>query len=247
MKLLQFTDTHLTGTAGEQMRGVDPAATLDRCLAHARQRHPDPDAILLTGDLVQDDPAGYALLRERFAGSAVPVHYLPGNHDLPAAMHEALAGPPFVAATATRYGPWLLLMLDSTVPGHAHGRLPEPELEALAAALAANPDAHVLATLHHAPVLHGSRWLDTMVIENAATLLAMLRRHGGVRGLLWGHVHQALDRQLDGMRLMSTPSTCVQFVAGSDDFALDDAPPAYRWLELGDNGAIRTGLEWVAA
>ena len=44
-----------------RVRDVATAATLARCLAHARRRHPRPDAVLLTGDLVHDDPALFAL------------------------------------------------------------------------------------------------------------------------------------------------------------------------------------------
>ncbi len=245
MRLLQFTDTHLTGTAGDLMRGVDPGATLDRCLAHARQRHPAPDAWLLTGDLVQDDAGGYRALRERFDPSPVPVHYLPGNHDLHPEMHAALAAPPYVRSLATRYGPWLLLMLDSTVPNSADGHVSEAELGRLEQALSAHADAHVLACLHHAPIAHGSRWLDRMIVGNAEVLFERLRLHGGVRGVLWGHVHQALDEVEGSFRLMATPSTCVQFLPESDDFALDARPPAYRWLVLGDDGSIDSGVEWV--
>ena len=49
------------------------------------------------------------------------------------------------------------------------------------------------------------------------------------------------------MRLMGTPSTCMQFEQEADEFSLDSRPPAYRWLELGDDGSLETGIEWVNA
>ena len=39
-----------------RVRGVATAATLARCIAHAKRRHPKPDVLVLTGDLVHDDP-----------------------------------------------------------------------------------------------------------------------------------------------------------------------------------------------
>jgi Icc protein len=48
------------------------------------------------------------------------------------------------------------------------------------------------------------------------------------------------------IRLMGTPSTCMQFAQDADEFEVDVRPPAYRWIELGDDGGIETGLEWVA-
>jgi Icc protein len=47
------------------------------------------------------------------------------------------------------------------------------------------------------------------------------------------------------IRLMGTPSTCMQFAQDADEFEVDHRPPAYRWLELGADGGIETGIEWV--
>jgi len=228
-----------------RVRGVATAATLARCVAHAKQRHPRPGAVLLTGDLVHDDPAGYAALAAQFRDAGAPVHCLPGNHDDPADVKRALDAAPFVQGFATRYGRWMLVMLDSTVRGQHGGFLAGSELARLDAALEAQPDAFALVCLHHHPVPHGSGWLDELMLANADDFFAVLARHGGVRGLAWGHTHQPFDGTRGRIRLMGTPSTCMQFAQDADQFEVDDRPPAYRWIELGDDGAIETGIEWV--
>jgi Icc protein len=119
-----------------RVRGVATAETLARCVAHAGLHHPKPDALILTGDLAHDDPGGYALLRERFAGAGAPVHCLPGNHDEAIAVREALDGAPFIHDFARRYGDWLVLMLDSTVAGSHGGHLDREELARLDVAAA---------------------------------------------------------------------------------------------------------------
>jgi Icc protein len=243
--VLQFTDPHLTGSPDVQVRGVATMATLERCVRHARRRHPRPRAVLLTGDLVHDDPAGYAALRERFRDADAPVNCLPGNHDDPAEVRRALDGAPFVHALATSYGGWLIVMLNSTIPGEHGGRLAPDELARLDAALAASDGSHALVCLHHHPVPHDSPWLDELMLDNAPELFAVLARHGGVRGLAWGHTHQPFEGMHGHIRLMGTPSTCMQFTQNSDEFEVDNRPPAYRWLELGDDGGIETGVEWV--
>ena len=245
MRLLQFTDTHLLGKPGVAVRGVATDVTLVRCLAHARRRHPAPRALLLTGDLVQDDREGYIRVREQFAGAGVPVHCLPGNHDLPAELRSRLAGPPFVHDLENRYDDWLIAMLDSTVAGAHHGHLAAAEIARLDAVLAKNADAHALVCLHHHPVPHGSPWLDALMLDNSAELFAVLAGHPGVRGLLWGHVHQALDGVRGKIRLMGTPSTCMQFEPDAEEFNVDSRPPAYRWIDLGRDGKLETGIEWV--
>jgi Icc protein len=229
------------------VRGVATDATLARCVAHAQRRHPAPRAVLLTGDLVHDDIGGYAALRARFAASRSPVHCLPGNHDTSEDVRRELAGPPFVHEFAVRYDAWLVVMLDSTVAGANHGHLQAEELERLDRALAANADAYALVCLHHQPVPHGSRWLDELMLDNAPELFSVLAQHSGVRGLAWGHTHQPFEGMHGRVRLMGTPSTCMQFTQNAEEFEVDTRPPAYRWLELEDEGGIETGIEWVDA
>jgi Icc protein len=48
-----------------------------------------------------------------------------------------------------------------------------------------------------------------------------------------------------GVRLLSVPSTCVQFKPLSDDFAIDDLSPGYRWFDLYPNGDIVTQVSRV--
>jgi Icc protein len=245
VRVLQFTDPHLPGTPGAHIRGVATEETLARCVAHAAMRHARPGALLLTGDLVHDDAGGYRALRERFAHSKAPVHCLPGNHDDPSAARRSLDGAPFVHDLATRYGNWLVVMLDSTVPRADHGHLAGDELSRLDAALAAHADAHALVCLHHHPVPHGSPWLDELMLDNAQELFDVIARHATVRALAWGHTHQPYDGMHGRVRLMGTPSTCMQFAQNSAEFAVDARPPAYRWLELDDAGKVETGIEWV--
>ena len=230
-----------------RVRGVATAETLSRCVAHAGLHHPAPDAVLLTGDLAHDDPRGYGLLRERIEGLGAPVHCLPGNHDEAVAVRDALAGPPFVHDFARRYGDWLLVMLDSTVAGEHGGHLDREELARLDVALSAQPAAYSIVCLHHHPVPHGSRWLDELMLDNAGEFFEVLDRHPGVRGVAWGHTHQPFEGSRGHVRLMGTPSTCMQFAQNADEFAVDSRPPAYRWLTLGKRGDVETGVEWVEA
>jgi 3',5'-cyclic-AMP phosphodiesterase len=245
VRLLQLTDLHLYGAAAGALRGVVTWPALEGAIAHALAHRSPWDALLITGDLVQDDPAGYDRVRVLFGSSDVPVYCIPGNHDEPVAMRAALAEPPFQVGGTALLGGWQLVMLDSYLQGMASGRLSDDELARLDAALASHPDRHALVCLHHHPVRMGSRWLDRVGLENADALFAVLDRHSQVRTLLWGHVHQAYDGRRQGVRLLATPSTCAQFQPGSDGFAIDPRPPAYRWLDLHDDGRVETGVEWV--
>jgi Icc protein len=246
VRLVQFTDLHLSGEESGQVRGVATRDTFRRCLSHARRHGPPADAILLTGDLVQDDARGYHALAEILGDEAVPVHCLPGNHDLPADMARVLDRAPFDLSPVLRLDGWTLVMLDGAIPGVHHGELPRESLGFLDETLGRFADTHALVVLHHQPVPVGAAWLDAIGLANGPELMEVVARHRNVRGLLWGHVHQAFDEVVDGVMLMATPSTCFQFVPRSD-YAVDDRPPGYRWLQLQPDGRIETGVVWVGA
>ena len=160
-------------------------------------------------------------------------------------MTRALAQPPFQVGGTCALGCWTIVLLDTWVENCAGGSLGEAQLEALDAGLRACRDRHVLVALHHQPIAMQSRWLDAVGLTDMAELGAVMERHANVRGVLWGHVHQALDTFVGGVRYMATPSTCMQFMPLLDDFGIDPRPPAYRILELGSDGSIATEVVWV--
>jgi Icc protein len=90
-----------------------------------------------------------------------------------------------------------------------------------------------------------SEWLDQVGLSDANEFMALVREHPNVRGVLWGHVHQSLDRFVQGVRFMASPATCAQFLPGSREFAIDTRPPGYRLLELRPDGTIATEVCWL--
>jgi 3',5'-cyclic-AMP phosphodiesterase len=247
IRLIQFTDPHLYSDEGEELRGVTTLPALTAALAQARARDWPPDALLLTGDLVQDDPGGYRHLRRLFGSLGVPVLAIPGNHDEPQAMRRELAASPFVLGGFVDMGRWRIVLLDSCIPGSAAGAVSPAALAGLETALASAGTRHCLVCLHHHPVPMASRWLDQVGLTNAAEFLQTIDTHSNVRAIVWGHVHQSYDALRKGVRLLATPSTCAQFLPRSDDFAVDQLPPGYRTLELLADGSLLTEVVWVAS
>ena len=224
VKLIQVTDPHLFADPVGRLRGVLTLNALQDTLRAAADDIRDAFAVLTTGDLVQDDPGGYARFREAMGGLGKPVLCIPGNHDEAPALRQALQGAPFQVG----------------------GQLAASELDALEAALAASPDRHALIALHHHPVTMHSHWLDTVGLTNAAEFFAVLDRHPQVRGIVFGHVHQAFEHVRRGVRILGTPSTCAQFLPRAHDFAVDNLPPAYRVLNLEPDGRLESQVAWLS-
>jgi Icc protein len=244
MQVLQITDPHLYGNAGGRLRGVETDSSLRNVLDDAFAHCPDYAAILVTGDLVQDDHSGYLRFRSIFGNLPKPVLCIPGNHDDPPAMRRELRGAPFQVCGTHAIAGWQFIMLDSYEAGQVGGRLARTELDRLDRALA-DSAAHAMVCLHHHPVDMGSDWIDGIGLANAAEFWELIDSHPHVRAVAWGHVHQAYDGMRRGVRLFATPSTGAQFLPGSARYALDSRPPAYRRFELHADGAIDSEVRWV--
>lgn len=247
LTLLQLSDTHLHAAEDSRMRGVTTHLTFLAALEHARADSRWPaDAVLVTGDIVQDESrAGYERFRDIMAALGVPVWCIPGNHDDPKLMDDILGSAPFKVGGDVRLGSWSIVLLNTFLTGEDAGGLGEARLDGLRAALQANADQHVLICMHHHPLPMGSAWLDGVALRDASRFLEIVDAYDNVRAVVWGHVHQASDRQRGTVRFLSTPSTCSQFLPGSEFFAIDSQPPGLRWLELHDDGSIDTHVDWV--
>ena len=242
---MQFTDQHLFGDPARALRGVVTLPALRATLSAARSDIANSEAILATGDLVNDDPGGYESFRTEFSALGKPVLCIPGNHDDLPAMRAALSEPPFQLGGVYDAGNWRTILLDSTIPGETGGALSRDSLQFLEDALASAPQRHALICLHHHPIPMRSRWLDTVGLANGEAMVALLKRFSNVRAVVFGHVHQQLDRDWQGVRMIATPSTCSQFKPLSDEFALDNQPPAWRTLALHADGRLETELRWL--
>jgi 3',5'-cyclic-AMP phosphodiesterase len=247
LKLLQISDTHLHAAADSRMRGVTTYSTFLSVLEHAkRDRRWPVDAILATGDIVQDESrAGYERFRTSLEPLGVPVYSIPGNHDDPKLMSEILASGPFQLGGELRRGAWSVILLSTFLAGEDAGGLGPARLQGLKQALAAHSTQHVLVAMHHHPLPMGSAWLDGVALRDAAAFWSIIDAHKQVRGVVCGHVHQEGDHTRNDVRFLSTPSTCAQFLPGNEFFALDDRPPGLRWIELYADGRIETEVAWV--
>ena len=77
LRLIQFTDPHLYGSETETLRGIATLPALEAALADAQRSSAwPPDVVLVTGDLVQDDPTRLQAHPSHVwtSGYAGPVH-----------------------------------------------------------------------------------------------------------------------------------------------------------------------------
>lgn len=243
MWILHITDTHLYADPKGELLGVNTlesmVSVLDTALKNLPQR---PDLLLVTGDLVHDaSEEGYRNFAQAVLSTGLPVYCIPGNHDNVTVLEQTLQPLGIQVSGYHEFDHWQLFCMDSTIPDKEGGRLRQQDLQQLTQTLEQNSKP-ALIIMHHQPSPVGSAWIDSMAIENENELMAAIKDHQQVKSILFGHVHQTVDTQSNNVRLLATPSTCIQFTPNRDNFHIDTRPPAYRVLALSADGNIDTCL-----
>ncbi|HVN43330.1 MAG TPA: metallophosphoesterase [Steroidobacteraceae bacterium] len=248
VRIVQFSDLHLLADPQGTVRGARTLPRLQACLEHARRNAFPADALVLSGDLVQDDLAAYGTVELLFDNLDIPVLLIPGNHDVPDEMQRRFARAPFRFGGCHRLGAWAVVLLDSWFAEalDGEGRLGPARLAELESTLHGLEAEHACLIIHHPPIPLEAAGMDRLRLQDGEQLLAAVGRHPKVRAVAWGHAHQSLDVYRPGpLRLMCSPATSMQFKPRVDGFVIDERPPGYRVIDLQADGGIATEVVWL--
>lgn len=229
--LAQLSDPHI----GARWGAGDPIASLAAAVESVHSMRPQPDAVLVSGDLADNaTDAEYEQVRELLAPLQAPLYVLPGNHDDRRALHRHF-GLPGAHGEPVQYsvdlGPLRLVVLDTTRPGEDPGALDAGRLGWLEAELAGAPEVPTLLAMHHPPLVTGIPAWDEfgLAATDRRALGEVVARHAHVRRLVAGHLHRAMTAELAGRPVVSAPSTYVQarLDFGAEGFELASEPAGF--------------------
>jgi 3',5'-cyclic AMP phosphodiesterase CpdA len=217
--ICQISDLHIK--AGGRLSGgvVDTAAMFRACVAHVGALPQRPDAVLLTGDLVDlGRPEEYALLRELIAPLDMPVHLIPGNHDDRAVLcasfpdHAYLPRDGGFVQYALEEYPVRIVALDTVIPREGGGRLCAERLAWLDRTLAAAPARPTLVMMHHPPFRTFIGHMDAIGLDGADGFRDVIARHPQVERVLCGHLHRPIQARVAHVIASTCPSPAHQIV-----------------------------------
>lgn len=242
--IVQLSDIHV------REDDAGPAQRLRAALRGVGALLPRPDALLLSGDLVDEpSPAAYARVRSLVGETGLPVHALPGNHDDRALLRGAFgsphAEPGAPVCFASRCGAIRLVGLDSTEPGHEAGALGQARLAWLERTLGEDRATPTLLALHHPPVLTGVGRMDAIALAapDREALASLLGEHPQVGAVTCGHVHTTMTTAYAGRALLVCPavnSTLALDLRADAELAFDTGGPlrGYAAHELVDGRIV---------
>jgi 3',5'-cyclic AMP phosphodiesterase CpdA len=234
MILCQISDLHIKVQGKKSYRVVDTAESLRRCVAHIMALKQRPDAMVITGDLVDFGRADeYAFLRELLSPLTMPYYLIPGNHDERQALREAFPDHDYLRQGIERGGrieyviddhPLRIVALDTVIPMESGGRLAPESVHWLDRTLAAAPTRPTVVLMHHPPFKTWIGHMDQIGLANPELLEPVIARHPQVERVLCGHLHRPIEKRFGGTIASTCPSPAHQV-----DLDLSpDAPSQFR-------------------
>lgn len=210
MKLLQFTDIHLT-TPGQTIGGRDPNGNFEKALDHALTHHGDAEALIITGDLSDwGERADYDRLKERLGRLRLPVGLCIGNHDDRPTMARVF--PEFLNEDGhfqqvMPLSTGAAILLDSWGPETHAGHFCETRAEWLDRALA-ETDGPVQIFLHHNPIPTHIGPVDQIMLLDHNRLGRVVARHKAkIDHIHFGHCHLPLMGTFHGVAISGIRGT----------------------------------------
>jgi 3',5'-cyclic-AMP phosphodiesterase len=222
----QISDLHIKVPGKLSYKVVDCAAMLERCVQEVLRLPQRPDAMVITGDLVDfGRPEEYAHLRKLLSPLPMPYYLLPGNHDERGALRTAFPDhaylrqwEPYVQYAIDQW-PVRIVAIDTVIPGEGGGRLDEARIGWLDRTLAGEPNKPTVVVMHHPPFPTLIGHMDKIGLVGADALAAVIARHPQVERVLCGHLHRPIQYRFAGTIASTSPSPAHQV-------ALDLAPDA---------------------
>jgi 3',5'-cyclic AMP phosphodiesterase CpdA len=226
--IAHLSDPHISSG----VLGARPAWSLYQTLGRVLALDPQPDCVVITGDLINSSrPEEYDVLREVIDRFPLPLHLVTGNHDHRDGLLERFAGTGYLGGGdqtfyAVEYSGVTVVALDSLVAGSPAGRLGERQLAWLDDVLAARPDVPALVCLHHPPIALRIPDLDAIRLEDGEALEQVLLRHRHVARVLAGHLHRVALADFAGTTLAVAGSTYRQ-----TNLSMRPGEPAHTVME----------------
>lgn len=236
-RILQLTDFHVFANANAKLKGIPTRESLVDVVQYIQQTERPFDFVVVTGDHTHDElPESYSAVREILEPLSGQLLQVPGNHDDRVVMRDVFTDLPGTGQDRVQFakevGEWLLLGLDTHLPGEVAGQIDAGQVDWLKSQIDKSAASSVALFCHHPPIDVGSVWMDQIGLSGREFLQQAVLADKRIRLICCGHVHHEFERELGAAKVMASPSTGIQFDPLGDTPQFANAAPGYRVIEL---------------
>lgn len=219
MLIAHISDTHIVGP-DKKAYGIAPTAeNLACCVEHINQLIPEPDIVLITGDITysgkREEAQNAAILLEKLR---FPYYLIPGNHDTRPALWSVF-GKKSCPGENENFLNYVvdgfdirLIGMDSSTPDGPGGELCETRINWLEEQLEKKTEKPTIIFMHHPPAKCGVLETDEDGFSGADSLGKLLVKYDHIKAVLCGHIHLTSHMAWSGTVINTAPSMGMQLV-----------------------------------
>lgn len=245
--IVQISDTHLFGDKNRKINGSNSYQNLKHVINQIVSLERKPDLIIVSGDLSQDCTfESYQHLANLLHRSGIKYYFFPGNHDDVDVINKVfdMNWTKDKVDYSFDIDDWFINVIDTSVYPEVAGELSLEQLKNLEKNLKQNKNKPTIIFMHHHPLLLNSTWLDNYILKDAEKFNNIVKSNPQIKAVLFGHIHQVFEKNLNDTFYGSAPASCYQVLPKTQMFTIEKLTAGYRWIEL-DGDKFSSKVVWV--
>lgn len=241
MQIIQISDLNIGEKGDDHPERLKMADNLLECIKHINQLTPQPDLLLITGNITHDGaPASAIHAREMLDTLNCPYKLVCGPQDdrrttLAVFDHACANEVGGVVSYMVEGFELRMIGLDSLGHNGTGGHICQKRLHWVNDRLAENPDQPTLIFMHHPPMKLGMPAVDADGFNNAEVFGQLVKYYSNIKGILCGHINFACHAGWNETMVSSAPSMGMEPAL---DVAVGGKAPAYNLHHFTQDGDL---------
>jgi len=242
MLIVQISDLHITTPLKMAYGVASTVQNLYQCIQHINQLKPQPDLVLVTGDICNENSFDELVNAKTILDTLnTPYYVMPGNHDtrndLTSVFGSKHCPVNLEDSSSSSFINYVIeskelrmIAVDSTIDGKSGGELCDNRLAWLKTRLDEKKDKPTLIIMHHPPIKLGVFETDMDLFIGTEKLKNLLNNYSNIKAILSGHVHRHTHTLWSNTVVITAPSTSMELVLELDSkqpSKFYNEPPSY--------------------